>query len=123
MHPGGETREPHFVEHCFCDGKPDLADCYTDNERQVARETGHLPMCFSLVPHYSTTWEGLGLVVEAMRKRGWVLELWVGDEHCTASWLKCVDKMQIHSKDFQHAPGAVAIAAARELERKREGTS
>lgn len=39
-----------------------------------------------LVPEYSSTWEGLGLVVEEMERRGWELILCHGNANPGCKW-------------------------------------
>ncbi len=62
-------------------------------------------------PLFSSTWEGLGLVVEAMRARGRRLELY----DMTDYWSACFGGAQAKGDMTNTGPMAVALAALRDL--------
>ena len=70
------------------------------------------------MPKYSTTWEGLGLVVERMRERGFDFTLsHAGRDGWFASFKQSMPGMS--SARNRSAPHAVSLAALKILEEKQ----
>jgi hypothetical protein len=71
-----------------------------------------------VVPGYSTTWEGMGLVVEEMRERGFCVEIEYGpgsNSVVYATFVRTVPRAHGHAKT-KPMPEAVARAARAALE-------
>jgi hypothetical protein len=76
------------------------------------------PMLWTLVPHYSTTWDGMGMVIEAMAKLGWrlrVYEMYTGPYEVTFEQAYDHGFVERTRSDVK-LPRAVALAALAALE-------
>ena len=95
---------------CICS---DVRHDYSDQSYH-----GHISFCLSPVLAYSTTWEGLGLVVERMRELGFDFTLsHAGRDGWFASFKQSMPGMS--SARNRSAPHAVSLAALKILEEKQ----
>ncbi len=87
------------------------------NERLHTLLTGHTDHDWKPAPDYEK-WEGVGLVVEAMRAKDplWYLALSVTEDGSRASWLHMGKHLKFTSDYAPTAPEAVAAAALAALE-------
>ena len=117
-------KDPWVLKRCCCDflAKHDREICaeigveYREHYKdkiELRERCGHFPTCLEIVPNYSTTWEGMRLVVEAMRAKGWRLKLlgYVSGSFAARFYGEGGDVRYGESVDGNEAPHAVALAA------------
>lgn len=75
--PGDESAEkqPWIAPDCRCGGRPRKKHYFNERERLLVGAIRHDLRCLDVVPFYSSTWEGMGLLVDAMGAKGFVLKL------------------------------------------------
>lgn len=62
------------------------------------------------LPHYSSTWEGLGLVVEAMEAKGW--GVWMATKEVGVGWDVGFEKGDQRASVIEDAPLPMVAALA-----------
>lgn len=73
----------------------------------------------TLHPHFSTTWEGMRLVVEEMQRRGWELGLFTDPDGWLAEFI-ILENGSVSKGRADTAPHAVALAALSTLQHVSE---
>lgn len=114
-----DERGPVYVYVCGCD--LDIDEVFGWDATKT--EAGHRWTCVEPVPRYSTTWEGMRLVVEKMRERGFVVDITVdcfaggrpaGVDVCMWDDYRTpqADRPQAHADTAPHAVALAALHAA-----------
>ena len=62
------------------------------------------------IPRYSDSWDGAGLVVEEMRRRGWQGQIWIDENRklCVSFWKPSHNR----SESFTESNGQIGVSAA-----------